>query len=253
MRYDFQKASMWKRISAALFDFIILSMVVVGIALILSTVLGYDGQIAKMGETYDKYEKEYSVDFDISSEEYNKLTEEQKKNFDDAWAALTADGEFIGAYTMIVNLTLVIITFSILFSYLILEFLIPIILKNGQTLGKKIFGIGVMRADGVKLSPLFLFIRTVLGKYTVETELPVLIVIMVFFNIMGGLGVILVLLLLLVQIVLLIATRERTPIHDMLAQTVTVDIASQMIFDSKEEMLNYKKKIHAEETQKADY
>lgn len=253
MRCDLQRASMLKRISAALFDFIILSMVVVGIALLLSVLLGYDGYTDQMQKTYDRYESEYSIDFEIPAEEYEALTEEQKKAYDDAFAALNADEEFRNVYTMVINLTLIIITFSILISYLILEFFIPIILKNGQTLGKKIFGIGVMRADGVKLSPLFLFIRTVLGKFTVETELPVLIVVMIYFNSASIVGVMIILLLAVAQIVLLIATRERTPIHDMLAQTVTVDITSQMIFDSREEMLEYKKKIHAEEAKKADY
>jgi hypothetical protein len=45
---------------------------------------------------------------------------------------------------------------------------------------------------------------------------------------------------------LLLFRQARTPLHDMLAGTVTVDFASQMIFDSPEELLEYKKKLHAE-------
>ena len=48
------------------------------------------------------------------------------------------------------------------------------------------------------------------------------------------------------EIVLLIATKERTPIHDLMAGTVTIDIASQMIFDSPEALLLYKQQRHAE-------
>ena len=36
------------------------------------------------------------------------------------------------------------------------------------------------------------------------------------------------------------------PFRYLLAGTVTVDFASQMIFDSPEELLEYKKKLHAE-------
>ena len=57
---------------------------------------------------------------------------------------------------------------------------------------------------------------------------------------------ILLLLLILAQIILLIFTHARTPLHDMLAGTVTVDLASQLIFDTPEDLLEYKKKLHAE-------
>ena len=40
MIYDLQKASMWKRVSAWLFDTILLSIVAVGFAFLLSTILG---------------------------------------------------------------------------------------------------------------------------------------------------------------------------------------------------------------------
>ena len=45
----------------------------------------------------------------------------------------------------------------------------------------------------------------------------------------------------------------RTPMHDMISGTVTVDFASQMIFDSAEQMLEYKKKLHAEAAERAEY
>ena len=60
---------------------------------------------------------------------------------------------------------------------------VPLKLGNGQTIGKKVFGIGVMRVDGVQLTTIQLFIRTILGKFTLETMIPVYIVLMIFFNI----------------------------------------------------------------------
>jgi uncharacterized RDD family membrane protein YckC len=246
MMYDVQKASMWKRISAFLFDFIMMSVLAVGLAFVFSSVLGYEKNAADMEHYYTVYESEYSVDFDISSADYAALTDEARAAYDTAMDALAKDEDFIRVYSLLINLTLIIITFSILFAHLLLEFVVPLLFKNGQTLGKKIFGIGVMREDGVRLSPLLLFARTVLGKATVETLLPVLIVVMVYFGYMGIFGTVLLLALALIQLGLLIATRYRTPIHDKLAQTVTVDYASQMIFDSPEALLEYKQRIHAE-------
>ena len=44
MIYDLQKASMWKRISAFLCDLIVFCIVAVGVAFLLSTILGIDAQ-----------------------------------------------------------------------------------------------------------------------------------------------------------------------------------------------------------------
>lgn len=251
--YDFQKADMWKRISAWLFDMILTVIVIVGAALLLSVVLDYDSYSENLQAIEAQYEQKHGLSFDISSEEYDKMDEESQKHFDDAYAEFAHDQEAVRLYGLLLNLTLIIVTFSILLGYLLMEFTVPLLFGNGQTLGKKIFGIGVMREDGVKLSPLLLFVRTVLGKFTVETMVPVMIAIMFIFGTMGTVGLVVLIGLLGVQVVLLCATRARTPIHDKLAHTVTVDMASQRIFDSPEELLAYKQKLHAEAAQSADY
>ena len=249
MMYDFQKANMWKRISAALCDLIALIIVVVGLALLLSTVLGYDGYATRLEEISNSYAAEYDVDLEISASEYEALDEDEKSRYEAADEAFAADSEANYVYGMIINLTLIIVTFSILISFLLLEFLVPLLFGNGQTIGKKVFGVAVMRADGVKISPILLFARTVLGKYTVETMVPVFIIVMIALGLMGVVGTIVIFGLLVLQLVLLIATKARTPIHDLLAHTVCVDFASQMIFDTPEALLEYKKRIHAEQVE----
>lgn len=253
MIHDLQKASMWKRLSAYLFDIILLAILAVGIALLLSTLLGYDAYVEKLEGYYAKYEEQYGVDFNISEEEYNKLEADELENFNKAYEAFSADKDMSHTYGMILSLTFVILVFSILVAYLVLEFTVPLLFKNGQTLGKKVFGVALMRVDGVKITPLLLFIRTILGKYTLETMVPVLIVVMLYFGIVGLTGVIILGLLLLMQIIMMAATHTNSAIHDMLSSTVAVDMASQMIFDSKEAMLEYKKKLHADSVSGSDY
>ena len=297
MLNDTQRASMWKRISAFLCDFIVLSIVVMGIAFLLSTVLNYNEHSTKLEESYGAYAERYGIDFevgntgeaaytakeealfksleaeyetaiaagqeygfkkfDINREKYNALSSEEKVRYDFqysvAYKALTSDKEVLYTYNLVINLTLVITTVSILISYVVTEFIIPILLKNGQTLGKKVFGIGLMRVDGVKLNNMMLFVRTVLGKFTIETMVPVYIIIMLFFNTIGIVGTVVLGLILLLQTVLVAATKNRTPIHDALAGTVCVDIQSQRIFESEEELINLKTRIHAEAAQKAEY
>ena len=52
---------------------------------------------------------------------------------------------------------------------------------------------------------------------------------------------------------LLAVTKERCMIHDKLANTVTVDIASQMIFNTPEDLLAYKQKVAAEKAASQPY
>ena len=261
--YDFQKANTWKRISAALCDFISLAIVVVGFALLLSYLLGINGYITRFENLQISYKEQYGI---VSQERYNELpaeervdyviekdysslTEEERVRYDEADKAFSQDSEANYVYGMIMNRVLIMVIFSILLGYILLEFVVPLIFKNGQTLGKKIFGVAVMREDGVRISPLLLFVRTVLGKYTVETMIPVMIIIMIFFGVMGIVGTVVIAAIVIAQIVLVAATKARTPLHDKLAHTVTVDYASQMIFDSPEAMIEYKKKIHAEQVE----
>jgi len=244
--YDFQKAGMWKRISAALLDLILLLIVATGMAWMLSAVLDYDGYVERMEEKRHEYEERYDISLDVSAEDIQEMPPEKQSIYIEANEAFGQDPEAIRIQNILFNSALIITVFSILLGYLLLEFFIPLILKNGQTLGKKAFGIGVMRMDGIRVPHFLMFVRTVLGKCTVETLVPALILVMSFFGIMGFFGFLVILALLLFQIILIAATRARTPIHDLLAQTVTVDFASQMIFDTPEELLAYKKRIHAE-------
>lgn len=253
MIFDLQKASMWKRISAFLFDVIMLGIVIVAAAGILSGVTNYDSYNQTVEESYVKYEKEYGIVFAITQEEYQAMSEEEAARYDAAYQALIADEEAMHAYNMQVNLTMVITSLSLLIAYAVTEFAVPLALGNGQTLGKKIFSIAVMRTDSVKLTTVQLFIRTFLGKYTIETMIPVLIIVMLLFNIVGLTGTIILGLILLLQVILLIATNTNSAIHDILAGTVTVDISSQMIFPDTDALIEWKKRAAAEEAQRQTY
>lgn len=246
MFFDLQKASVLKRISAALLDFILISILATGVAFIISAAVDFDGYSERLEEYYAEYEKDFGVKFDISSDEYEGLPDAEKAKYDEAYKALIENQDAMHTYSMVVNLTLVIASAAIFVSYMVLEFAVPLILKNGQTVGKKIFGIGLMRTDSVKVSPIILFIRALLGKYTIETMIPVLIIVMIYFNSIGIVGVIVLGLIVILEIVMMISTRTNSMIHDLLANTVAVDMSSQMIFDSVDDMIEYKKKLHAE-------
>lgn len=244
---------MWKRISAFLFDGILLTIAAVLFAWLISVAVNYDQPANRLQESYARYEAEYGVDFDMSMDAYAALTEDELANVNNAYAALSADEEAVYAYNLLMQLTLLITTFGILLAYIVLEFTVPMLFGNGQTLGKKIFGIAVMRTDSVAVNGVVMFIRTVLGKYAIETMIPVYIVIMIYFNSIGLIGAVILLGLLILQIALMAATKTNSAIHDCLATTVTVDLASQMIFKTREDMIAYKEKLHAEKVASSPY
>ena len=251
--FSIQKASAWNRISAAIFDMIMLLVVAVGVAFCLSAILGYQSYFDGLQARYATIEEEYGVDFDIALNEYENLPEEEKAKFIAADEFARKDEEATYLYNMLFSLSLIILTFSILLAYLLLEFAVPLLLKNGQTLGKKVFSIAVMREDGVKVSALLLFVRTFLGKYTLETMLPVLIIVMLFFGITDILGTMIILAIALIQVIMFVFSRTHAVIHDRLSHTLCVDINTQRIFETPEALIEYKKKLQAEKAEKAPY
>lgn len=253
MNHDIQRASLLKRVSAYIFDSIILLIVAVGVAFLLSTVLKYDETVASREVLRSSYESEYGVTFDIANEDFQKLTEEEQKRYNDAYAAYANDPEVNRTGVQIINKVIIITVFSVLTSSVIFELLIPLKLGDGRTLGKKIFGIGVMRVDGVRISAFQLFVRAILGKYTCETMIPAFLILLLLLNIMPLACILGIALILIVQLATTMFSYLHTSIHDLISGTVTVDFASQRIFESTEKMLEYKKKLHAEAADRAEY
>lgn len=250
---DLQKAGLGKRIMAAIFDGILLATLAVGLAVVLSFCLGYDTKV----ERYDAIMSGYEQQYDLDLQEYSLMDEEGKAaNQDKAeaiYTALSNNEEFLRLDTAIANLQMMMLSFSLLGAILLMELFIPLWLGNGQTLGKKIFGIGVMSIETVRITGKQVFIRAVLGKYTIELMLPIYIALMTFTGGLGIVGLVLLAVLGIAQIICLVITRTNAPIHDIFASTVAVDFASQQIFEDIEDRDNYIKAKHAELAARADY
>lgn len=253
MDYELQKASLWKRIAAWLFDLILAGILAVGIAALLSAAVGYDKHSDAVSEAYTRYEAEYGITFEVSGEEYQSWPEEKKQAYDEAYKALTADEQAMYSYNMVVNLTMLVASLSILAAVVALELVVPLLLKNGQTLGKKIFSLCVVRQDCVRVNGLQMVARTILGKFAVETMVPVYILLMLFWGITGLPGTVILLALLLAQIIILLVTRRNAAIHDLLAGTAVADYSGQRIFGSEAELTEYVKRIHAERAARQEY
>lgn len=251
MIYDIQTASVWKRMSAWLLDFIVILILATGFAVVTSLITNYGKYNNQLKDYYAQYEEEYDAKINITKDEYDKLDETEKKKYDDMFEALNNDKDVLYVYNLTINLMIVIVSVSLLLSVIISEFVVPLLFKNGQTIGKKIFGIGIVKNnDPIKVSKIQLFTRAIVGKYAIELMIPVLALIFILVGNGGLFSTLLIIGLALFQIGLCLFTRNHQAIHDVLAYTVVVDIQTQMIFNNADELLEYKKKNHSIEANK---
>ena len=251
MTISIQKANFWKRISAFLFDIIVAGMLAFGFAAGITALCGYDEKANTVNEYYAKYESIYGIDFDISEEDYNALSAAEQAVYTEAQKALYDDPGFQKAYEDVFLLTMIMYGGGILLAYLLWYFVVPLFFGYGQTLGKKLFGLAVMRTNCVKASQPVLFIRTVVGLFAIETLFPLSMLVMIWFNLMDVIGLITIGLLLVLQVVMLIITSTNSSIHDLLTDTVVIDFASQQIFDTQDDLLAYQQEQHSKAVTKA--
>lgn len=257
MIYDLQKASLWKRVAAFMLDMVLLVIIATGVLALLSAVTGFDGYRQTYLDRMQFIEDEYALVqsgvldekthlFDITEQAYSELSEQNRALYDQAAQAFLKDTEAMAAYDMMCNLLLLFVSIPLLVGYMIVEFVVPLIMKNGQTVGKKVFSLGVVRVDGVRITPLQLLVRTLLGKFTIETMVPALLVLMFLGGLGGIIGPGVIFGIIVLEVIVAVASKTNSLIHDLLAGTAVVDLSSQMIFDTVEDLLEYKKKLQAE-------
>lgn len=275
--FELKKIGIVRRASALLLDVILLSVLATGFMFIISIICNYSHEEALATQYYTEWE-DFRKEYIGEVAEYYGFTYEEdgdeyviKKNgeassmdavmkaLDDSkgqdpetaeayekYLSLTPVGKVNMQYRYIYSLLFMIVSLGILLAYLVLEFIVPLFLKNGQTVGKKVFSICLVRPDCVKINTLSLFARTLLGKFAIETMFPVLLVFLFFFGGIGLLAIILFAAILILNIVLFFGSKNKTPIHDLLAGTVAVDMKLQMIFESEEELIAKKSLKHKE-------
>ena len=196
------------------------------------------------------YENEHKVDLTATELDRSNYNKEELKDWEKAYKecdkTLKSDLTYSERMMKIIAFTLLMVSLGVLISMLVLEFILPLVFKNGQTIGKKIFGIAVIHQNGVRVNNITMFIRTFLGKYAVETMSPVLLILMLFTG-NALIAIIVFALLIILELVLFIWKKDTRPfIHDVFAKTVCVDMASQMIFDTEAEMLEFRRNAYAE-------
>lgn len=250
---DIQKASVSKRLYAFLLDMIIASILTSGLYLGLSAALRVESHSQKYKDIIAVYEQQYGVQFGKNEEEYAAMSEAEQNNYKAAVDAANSDEEANKEIKTFYVMTFTVFASGIILSMLILEFIVPMITRDGRTLGKLLFGLGVMRKSCLRIGKPVLFIRGVIGKGVFELILPVMILYSVLNGFTGVFGIILLCVFVIFELVVFIKSGGSELLHDMLSDTVVVDWGSQMIFDSAGERDEYAEKLKKQQAESDPY
>ena len=82
---------------------------------------------------------------------------------------------------------------------------------------------------------------------------PLYLVLLILFGELGIVGTIVLVAMLALQLILVFTTKTHSTIHDLLAHTVTVDYASQMIFEDEDALIRYKNERARETAERETY
>lgn len=232
---DLQRAENSKRIFAFLTDLILMSILTAGIFLLMSWILNIDSYSDKYEEIKAAYESEYDVRFGLTQEEYDKLTEKEKDNYRNAVSAMNGDEQANAAIRKSYLLSFAVFLGGTVISFIVFGFAVPLIMKEGRTVGKRLFGLGVIRSGYTHVSPFIVFARNVIGTGVFEIILPVMIVLSSLMGVTGVFGIIILAVFAVAEFIVFFRSSGHKLLHDVLADTVVVDWASQRVFDTPEE------------------
>ena len=229
MSQKFKNADLIKRFAAWILDNLLIVVLTVGCCVSMSKIVGYEQNNQALDAVFAKYEAQYGVTFDVSEEAYMAMTDAERANYDAAYEALSTDPEALQGYGRMMGMTLIIAAVSCFLPLFVWEFLLPLCLGSGQTLGKKVFSLSVVRKNFAPITGKQLFFRSVLGKYAIETMIPLFIMLLFFWGAisLATLGILLA--LVCIQFLCIAMTKNHTAIHDVIAGTRVVDTGSLVI------------------------
>lgn len=257
MSVSLQKASFWKRISAYLFDSVLLGVLILGLFIASVSIAKVDTYLDKLNEYRAQYAQELDIDLTLTQEEFQQMTEEEKTEYTEKYNLVNekmANNKDVAETNVeIITRVLVSLAISVLIADLVYYFIIPLFFKNGRSLGKKMFGLAVVRTNGVKASTPVLFIRSMIGIYAIETMFPFMLVFMRLLGLLGSISFIVILLLGILQIATTAMSQTNSCIHDLLTDTAVVEFSSQKIYETEEQLIEEQKAYAAEKAAQPEH
>lgn len=243
--YGINKAGLIKRIAAFFLDFVIFALVTVGVCSLVLTITDYDGYREKLEEKYEYHGVYEPIDPSIPLEEQVVgafcVPEKEGDACSVAWYNFNTDEEAILLLHTCTSITLATSAVGVLAGVMVAYFLIPLLLKNGQTFGKKFMRLALINREGVRLRNINLFIRCLFGIYVVELMIPFYAILYIFSMSSGAIFALAIFLGIVVSnLFLLVGSKYGNLIHDLIGKTIVVEFDGQAIFDTVEELEKFK-------------
>ena len=233
--YSLNRATGGRRLAAWLLDLILIATLSVGFMLLTSLAVSYDKQQNKLFDYYRTHE--VLVMDDKNNEVFCKSEDATcQKN----WQEFAKDKDAIAQYNKVNELTVVILTVGVFSSLLVTHFIVPLILKDGRTVGKRIMGISLISTDEIRVNTNQMFIRFLMGEFLVTYMIPIILIFTAMISGGGLFYTLTALAIMVANILCLIFTKNRQNLSDLIGKTIAVDTASQIICDTKEELSELK-------------
>lgn len=238
-----KRPPMVKRFAALVIDVILVIVLATGIAFLVSKIYDYDKYYNAVYQTqidYGVYVPSDEGTISYNGQTYIICTEDKSITSEEAnnrIKAMTSDQTFKDNYFKM-NLGPIVITSSaLLISLLIYEYIVPIFLKHGRSLGKYLFGIGYVNEDDLDISMKNLTIKFLFGKLVVNVVIPYTGVLLIIYQ--TGLviiGCVFVLGIPIINLLMLFLSKDQRLLSDYIGKMKPVDNNCQVYFKTIEEL-----------------
>lgn len=243
---EFYKAKPIKRLAALMIDLVMLIAITAGIWIGMYTAMDYDSYVQEFQGYIDEYAQKHDVDLSIPSNELQNYPEDVQKKYNEALLDLNDNKQAMASYAQQFKINMLAAMVGLFVAFVILEVMIPLILKNGQTVGKKIMGLCVMHKYHVRVGFMQIIYRSILGKYFIGTLIPVAMLIMKNYGVMGTTASLIMAVIAMVQGFIVLMSQANCGIHDKLFNTVVADFKQQYIFDTWDERCDFEEAYEKE-------
>ena len=221
------------RLAAFLIDAILFVILFTGALYLISLIFDFDTHYSILQEEYKK------VGYLIFNEESKKweFLSQNAPNYAEVSKLVTENDIIMEELFFVNSFSVKSPLAAIAIVLVITEFIIPLILRNGQTVGMKIFSIGLISNSGIAINPIQLFARCFIGKIAVLGIIPALGILYIFLNATGGLlGSLIVLIIYGINLFLLLKSKNNTGIQDLIANVIPVNAKETIFYKTAKEL-----------------
>ena len=232
--YTPKPAKIVKRFAAWVVDIILIIILWTGVSTITSAVYNYDHYVEVVTEKYVEYN---IATYDEEKKEYILVDIANDKNAQENYSLLVKDQEYVEAYQKANRGQIIILSSGLFVSLLVFEFVLPLCLKHGRTIGMRFFAIGYVTDDDIDIGFKQILVRFLFGKFILLGFVPLTgFLLFSMGSGYGGIGLILLVGVPILNLILSVITPEKRGIHDYIARVKPIDNDCQIYVKSIEEL-----------------